>query len=194
MTIKFEDCSIFDKKEPFFNNGLNFYITKDRGFLKKEYLYFNNKISYNGKIYIEKSEINFKDFAQKTYYVNIKESSFFLKNVKFKRIIKPDSEIAKLLDIQDKVFDLKFRQLWHWSYLCSCARAIKKGKTIIFFPWLDALECSIQAYRFSKLYEYSKQHDLIIIIPTDSIDRMKKNIKESGKNGFILDFEYNVLE
>lgn len=194
MNIRFEDCSVFDKKELIFNNGLNFYITQDKEFQGKVHRFIDNRISETGNIYIDQSKINIKDFRKIVYYINQKEKGIFLRNRKYKSAIKPDSEIAKLFGIHTKVFDLKFRQLWHWSYLCSCACAIKKGKTALIFPWIDGLECAIQTYRFAKLFEYSKQHEMIVIIPTDNVEKMKNDINYAVKKNTIFDLEYNVID
>lgn len=175
MNLKFENCSIFNKKELVFNNGINFYITLNKNLQKSIYQFLNNKMSDDIKFYINNFEIDIKDLRKSIYFINFKEKGLFLRSRKFKSTIDTNSEIIKLLDIQENVFDLRVKQLWHWSYLCSCAIGINKGKNILLFPWISATECSIQSYRINKLFEYSQQNDLIVIIPTDSIETLKNN-------------------
>lgn len=178
MELKFENCSIFNQKEIVFKNGVNFYISNDNFFQKRMHHFLNNKVLENERFFIDDSAVSLKDIRKNTYFINLKEKSFFLKNRKFKSMIDTNSKIIELLDIQSAVFDLRFKQLWHWSYLCSCAIGINKGKNILFFPWINAKECSIQSYRINKLFEYSQQNDLIIIIPTDSIEIFENNLIE----------------
>ena len=185
MDLRIERCSIFNNRKLIISNGICFFTTTDRNYQKRIYEYFYNNMDKDMGIYIDNYKVNTKHLSEKMYFINIKENGFFLRNKKLKNVIDADSEIVKLLDIPDNVFEQKLKQLWHWSYLCSCAIGIEKGKQILIFPWISATECSIQSYRFNKLYEYSTKNDLIVIIPTESIEILKNNIIDDMKYSII---------
>ena len=138
------------------------------------------------KVCVINSELDVNDISNRVYFVNYNEKGMLLRNRKFKSVIDTNSEIVKLLDIQSNVFELKFKQLWHWSYLCSCALGISKGKKILIFPWISSTECSVQSYRINKLFEYAQQNELIVVIPTDSIETLKSNT--------VYNMKYNIYE
>ncbi len=185
MEIEVQDSKILSKNETVLQNGINFVITEE----KKIQRIIMEKIDEDrleSNIYINNSLVSTKQLQKYIYYVNYYESTYIRKNVKFKRMIDINSEIVRSLDINNEVFDLQFKQLWHWSYLCSCAIGIFKGKNILVFPWINSKECSVQAYRLYKLSEYAKTHDLLIIIPTDSVDKLEDNPNR-------YDMEYNII-
>lgn len=186
MIIKFENFPIFNKKEYTFGNGINFFLTTTKDFQHQIIISLNTILDNNQHIFINDSIVNYKSLKKHIYYVNVKEKKMLFRNMKFKSLIKSDSDIIRELDIESELFDLRLKQLWHRSYICSCAIGIKKGKKILIFPWINAKECSVQSYRIKKLYDYSKQHDLIVIIPTESIEIFKNTIIEST--------EYTVFE
>lgn len=166
------------------NNGLNFVITNDILYQKK----MQNKICEENDVLIYVNNITFSanELRKKIFWVNEHENSFFKKRRKFKNVIDINSEIVTSLDIQPKVFDLQLRRLWHWSYLCSCAIGISKGKQIFIFPWIRGKECAIQSYRFQKLYEYSIANNLTVLIPTDDLSQLENDKQKTLKYNVIM--------
>lgn len=176
MDLRLKNFFVFNEKNVLFHNGITFIITDNKNFQKEMIEALSNKSAdINIQIYVDEVTESIKDLKKQLYYVNYQQSSFFKKNQKYKKMIDVNSEIVHSLDIQKKVFNLRFKQLWHWSYLCSCAIGISKGKRILIFPWIDSKECSVQAYRLSKLFEYSLKNEIIVIVPTNNIDDLDKN-------------------
>lgn len=156
------------------NKGLNFIITSDVLYQEKMQKDFYGK-DVNGKISIENEVISFDYFKKNVFWVNNHEKSFFKRRRKYKKMIRYDSEIVSSLEIPQKVFEMQLRHLWHWSFLCSCAIGISKGKKIFVFPWINSGECSVQTYRFLKLSEYALTNNLTVLIPTDDLSRLENN-------------------
>ncbi len=166
--------------------GLNFLITEDKQYqdrIRAEVL--SEGLKNEHRLFLDNKLVPFEDFQRNVFYVNLHEKSFFQKRRKFRSVIDTNSELINALDIQPKVFDMRLQYLWHWSYLCSCAIGLSKGKKYLVFPWIDRTECSIQSYRFMKLYEYSVKQGIAVIIPTNGVEKLEM----SKMKGFV----YNIL-
>lgn len=181
MDLTLKNCPVFHNMDCHFRNGIHFYLTTDKTIQKKIQRCFKDKKQKDTIIILDNHEVSARVFKKYAYFVNCKEKTFLHRHRKLKSMIHPDSKIAEALDVHSEVFDLRFQQLWHWSYVCSCAIGLEKGKTILFFPWIPAKECCVQSYRIKKLYEYAQSNDLIVIIPTDSLDNFRTIISEDVK-------------
>ena len=175
--VKSDDMNIMLK------SGLNFLITEDKQYQDRFQAEVLAEVLKKGRrIFLDNKLVPFEDFQRNIFYVNLHEKSFFQKRRRFRSVVDTNSELIRALDIKPKVFDMRLQHLWHWSYLCSCAIGLSKGKKYLIFPWIDSTECSIQSYRFAKLYDYSVKHGIAVIIPTNSVEKMEMK-------GFV----YNVL-
>ncbi|MBR5684212.1 MAG: hypothetical protein IKW96_13240 [Ruminococcus sp.] len=167
-------------------SGLNFVMTGDKQYQERLRSEVSAKSLKNGgSVFLDDKPVPIDDFRRDIFYVNLREKGFFQKRRRFRSLIDVNSKLVKALDIQPKVFDMRLQQLWHWSYLCSCAIGISEGKRYLIFPWINSTECSIQSYMFMKLYEYTVKNGIAVLIPTDSVRKLEMNKME----GFV----YNIL-
>ncbi len=147
------------------------------------YALTKGKSPKSGEFYVNDKKISLFSLKRMTSYIAFDELKKYRKYT-FEELLRKSSrdeaaysEITgffltdeAMKDYDPPLLQHRIEQLSHWIYLCSCMSEILAGRKILCFPWIPKRETAVQSYRLSLLAEYAQENDIIVIIPTETLD------------------------